>query len=371
MTLDSIMAEQPQLTTEEGAPWPKDLPDPELVKLRRPRPKISMFSSAGLVFLAILFLVRLNPDRKFSGEADRPDHLELADVFNGHVDTDRYVTLDAEPLVSRAVRTTTSKGSLGLRVVPARGSGDRLWMVVSGDGWDEPHVHGYSGRLRKLADLPFASAVRDYAREHPRPVFARTSAVRDGFATGKITTVSGDTVTLADGDRVAFDVVDPDSATIIASLGGHNSTIEAWRKELTTLGLEVTPTTAPIAEEVWFKVTGPGALANAKARIDAAGIVARVEPIEHHYETTWHTLRGSNRESLTVDTAIVPDAQIDLVGLSVLRDVPDDAYALLTDEKPQDYWYVTWIFIALGAIALVFGWALVRAVRRDLLPTRA
>jgi hypothetical protein len=67
----------------------------------------------------------------------------------------------------------------------------------------------------------------------------------------------------------------------------------------------------------------------------------------------------------------VPDAQIELVGLYVAHRIPADAYVLVTGEQPDDYWYVMPITIALAAILLVFGWALVRAIRRDLMPARA
>jgi hypothetical protein len=364
------MAEESQPTREEGAPWPKDEPDPELIKLRGPRPKVSVFSSAGLVFLAILFLIRLNPDRKFAGEPEKPEHVGLADVINNNIGADRFVALDAEPLVSRAMRTTTSKGSLGLRVVPARGTGDRLWLVVSGDGWDAPQLDGYRGRMRKLSDLPFAASVREFAHENPRPLFAGTAAVRAGFSTGKVATVAGDTVELADSDRVAFDTTDPDSAVIVAMFNDRFTSAEAWSKRLADAGIQTTPTAAPIAEEAWFKVAGPGALADTKAKLDKAGIFARVEPVTRHFQTTWGALRGSSTAGLTADKATVPDAQIDLVGLYVSREIPADAYALITGEKPEDYWYVTWIAVALAAIGLVFAWALVRAVRRDLLPAR-
>ena len=66
-----------------------------------------------------------------------------------------------------------------------------------------------------------------------------------------------------------------------------------------------------------------------------------------------------------------PTPQLDLVGLYVERSIPSDAYALITGERPEDYWYVLPITIALGVIGLVFAWALVRAVKRDLLPARA
>ena len=72
-----------------------------------------------------------------------------------------------------------------------------------------------------------------------------------------------------------------------------------------------------------------------------------------------------------VSAATVPDAQVDLVGLYVERAIPSGAYALITGEKPEDYWYVMPVVLAVAAIALLFAWALVRAIRRDLLPARA
>ena len=54
-----------------------------------------------------------------------------------------------------------------------------------------------------------------------------------------------------------------------------------------------------------------------------------------------------------------------------MRGIPSDAYALITGEHPEDYWYVLPVTILLAAIGLLFAWALVRAVKRDLLPARA
>src|SRR5256885_7938170 len=106
---------------EPGAPVAKDAIDPDLVKLTRARPKIGVITAAGLVFLCAYFLVRLGPDRKFSGAAERPTPVAVADVIAGNIADDRFVSLDAELLMSHAIRSTTAKGSLGLRVVPARG----------------------------------------------------------------------------------------------------------------------------------------------------------------------------------------------------------------------------------------------------------
>jgi hypothetical protein len=120
---------------------------------------------------------------------------------------------------------------------------------------------------------------------------------------------------------------------------------------------------------VRFEVAAP--VAGTTIRLEAAKLfAARVEPVRRHYETTWSALRASSPAGLTFGAEAVPDAQIELVGLYVARAIPDDAYALVTGESPDDYWYVMPITVALAAILLVFAWALVRAVRRDLLPAR-
>ena len=71
-----------------------------------------------------------------------------------------------------------------------------------------------------------------------------------------------------------------------------------------------------------------------------------------------------------VNGKVVPDADVDLVGAYVVRDIPKGSLVLLAEERPGDYWYVMPITIALVVIALVFSWVLVRSVRRDLLPPR-
>ena len=223
MPVASVMADpikSARSDAEPGAPIAKDAIDPELIKLKRARTKIGLVTSAGLVFLCGLFLVRLGPDRRFASSDAIPQRVEVPDVLGGHVPLDHYVKLEgAEPLFSHAIRTTTSKGNLGVRVVPVRGTGDRLWLAVSGDGWVPPAGDTYSGRLRELADLPFAASVESFTTAHPRPVFASAAAIRAGFATNKVQVVTGDTITLADSDKLAFDVLDPDGSVVIWPVG--------------------------------------------------------------------------------------------------------------------------------------------------------
>ena len=363
MPTASIMASQEKTDAEPGAPVAKDAIDPDLIKLKRARPKIGVITAAGLVFLCAYFLLRLNPDRRFSGADAKPGAVTVGEVLSGNIALDRYVSVEVEPLMAHAIRTTTAKGSLGLRVVPARGTGDKLWLVLSGDGWEPPAQRAYVGRLRKLGDLAFAPSLDEFADTNPRPVFATAEAVRAGLATGKITAVTGDEVAPRDRDRIAFDVEEPGVARIVATIN-ERLNADGWAAALAKAGIQTKPGVGG-TEQVRFDVELPVADVQAKLETankeqDAKLWAARVEPITHHVEKTWAELR---------EQPLPPG--VDLVGIYVGRGIPGDAYALITGEKPEDYWYVLPVTIALALIGLTFAWALVRAVKRDLLPTRA
>jgi hypothetical protein len=373
MQIASVMADldkkQPR---EPGEPVAKNAIDPELIKLARARPKIGVITAAGLVFLCVLFLWRLTPDRRFGGSAEKPTPVTVSDVLAGAVPTDKFVTLDAEPLLAHAIRVAAAKGSLGLRAAPARGTGDRLWLVMSGDGWDQPATNGYAGRLRLLSTLPISDALNEYASAHPRPVFATATAVRAALASGKVATVTGDQVSVADADQVAFDVVDPDAATLIATFDENYPDQAAWMTALAAAGVTPTGDSAADKMQLVVSVTTPNAVATTTSKLEAAKLWgARVTPVTVHYDTTWGALRASPATGFTAGDKTLPDTELDLLGLYVARGIPSGAYALVADERPAEYWYALPITIALALIGVVFAWVLVRAVKRDLLPTRA
>jgi hypothetical protein len=357
---------------EPGAPIARDAIDPDLIKLSRQRPRVGVITAAGLVFLAIVAIVKLWPDRRFASSSDQPVAATVADLLAGNIDTDQLISVSAEPLVSHAIRVAGAKGTLGLRLVPARGTDDRLWLVVPGDGWEQAQIAGHVGRLRKLDDLALSAAARAYADEHPRPVFATAAAVRAGFASSRVGTVAGDAVALGDRDAIALDLIDPNTATIAAAFNDRLPDAAAWRAALDRAGLTPTATGATDASLGQVRFTVGAAVATATTRLQSAGLwAARVEPVTRHYATSWATLRRSPPAGLDVGGATLPDDQIDLIGLYVSRGIPAGAYAVVAGEAPGDYWYVTPITIALAVIALVFAWALIRAVRRDFLPARA
>jgi hypothetical protein len=357
---------------EPGAPIARGEIDPDLVKLSRPPPKIGVITAAGLVFLCVFFLIRLGPDRRFANSSSAPAPAAVADVLAGKLETDTLIVLHAEPLVSHAIRATNAKASLGLRVVPVRGTEDRLWIAASGDGWEAPAPDGYVGRLRKLDDLAFAPATRDYAAAHPQPVFATVAAVRAGASTGLVATVAADTIQLADTDAVALDMLDPGASTIAAAFNERLPDTAAWLAALGKAGITPTATARPDDALGQVRFSVGASLATTTSKLEAAGLwAARVEPVTRHYQTTWGALRKSGPAELDVGGARVPDSQLELVGLYVARPIPADAYVVVTGELPDDYWYVMWITVALAALLLIFAWALVRAIRRDLASARA
>lgn len=347
--------------------------DDELVnlKLRRTPLKVRALTAAGVVFLAIFFLIKLNPDRRFAGNSDTPKTVTVADLAQGHVDADAFVSVAAEPMMSHAIRAQTAKNSVGLRVVPVRGSSEKLWIVLPGDGWVDPSKGAYTGRVRPLGDLPFSGVLEDFLAAHPRPLFATAAAVRAGFGSSKLTTVAGDEISVGDNDRVGFDVVEPNAAVIVGTYNERLPNVAAWTQAFIDAGITGFANGRDDRERVFFDVTMPNAVASIATKLEAAGLwAARVDPVTHHHETTWRALKTSGPAGFTIGGLTIPDGQLDLIGLYVVRDIPSGAYAVIVGEKPADYWYVLPVAILVGLIALVFAWALVRAIKRDFLSAK-
>lgn len=371
MTFLPAMADTPTTARDPGAPIARDQIDPELVRLSRRQTQVGVITALGLVVLCAVFVLRLSPDRRFAGSGPAAK-VSAADIIAGKVATEQLVEVTAEPLVASALRVTKAKGSFGFRLAPVRGSHEALWLAISGDGDGPPAQGSYVGRLRKLEDLPLADAARALAARQPRPVFATAAEVRTGIASGTVQTVAGEAVKPGDADAVELDLVDPAAATIAASFNERLPDIAAWQAALGKAGVPIALTGAPDTAlgQIRFSIAAP--VADTTQKLEAAKLFdARVEPVTHHIRTTWGAVRASPADALAVGTAKVPDGQIDLLGLYVPRPIPDGAYAVVAGENPADYWYVLPITVALAAIFLVFGWALIRAVRRDLLPARA
>jgi hypothetical protein len=368
---------------DAGAPVPRDKVDPDLVKLERTKSRVGVITSLGVVILCIAFLFRLSSDRSFAGASDEAEAVAVGDILAGKVGDDKLVEVEAEPIFAHGIRTVKTKGDLGARLVPVRGTNDRLWLALQGDPYDPPNTTGrYRGRLRKLADVNFGKAMFGYTAEHPRPVFAAPSEIRAAFASGTIKSVAGDAVQVTDDDRVMFELAEPSRAILVVSISRLRPNARGWKVALEDAG--ITPVTELPArdvdtalQQIRFEANQPPAEIQQKLHAgDFFGV--RIDGVTTHYTTTWGELKKSPPTGFTalVDgkpgaSATVADAQVDLLGVYARHQIPGDAYALLTSEHPEDYWYVLPITVILVGLGLMFAWAFVRAVRRDLLPVRA
>lgn len=387
MALMAVMT-PPRATPEPGAPFPRDAIDPELIRLARTRPQIGVITAAGVVAVCAYLVASLWPDRRFAGEPEAPRRVALEDIAAGRVAVDSFVAVEATPLYGQAVRVATSDADMGRRVAPARGAEDRVWLVLGGHPEPTPASPGPApvvvGRVRQLADLRFGPVVSAHLAAHPRPVFATAAAVRAGLAAGAVTTVSGALVRPADSDPVAFTTAAPRGARVIAALVGARRASEgdpghgplhspaAWIAELGRHGVTATEAPAESADPMLGQARLDVALApdEVERRLAAARLLAtRVEPLLRHHRTTWGALRAAPPAELAGAPPGAPAAQIDLVGIYAERRVDPAALAVISGERPGDYWYVTPAMLALGGIGLLFAWALARGLR-ELLPTR-
>jgi hypothetical protein len=265
-------------------------------------------------------------------------------------------------------------------VVPAIGGGDRVWIVLDGDGWSAPRDSGrYTGRLRRLSDLPFSGSFRRHVKQHPAPRHVGADELRRalGAGGGELTAVTGDRFTPGADDIVEIVSIDPDAVTIAASFGERQPDVDAWTAALAGAGL-IEPFAAPRTADddmVWFDVHRPGVLAGAAKALEQAGLWgARVEPVTRRDRAPWREVRAGDA-GVTVAGATLPWTIVDVAAIHAARPLPGDPWVVIAGESPERYWYVRPLYAVIAIFAVLFAWALVRTTRRELLspkvPTRA
>jgi hypothetical protein len=371
------MASDPETAAPDpGAPVPKDAIDPELVSLR-PRTQIGLVTALSIVAFCVYLTFRLWPDLTFSRH-DAPRAVTVADVVAGTVAEDSHVRITAALERTAAVRVQKTRGVPGLRVVPAAGGGDRLWIVVGGDGLRRPREDAeLVGRLRRLSDMPFSDSFVRHVRAHPMPRHvtgaelrrARTAA-GDGAA---LTAVTGDTFTVAADDVVELVLQDPDMVTIAVSFNERQPDEPSWAAALMRAGFHLR-SAEPVkadSQAAWFEAEGRGVLAHADRMLkDATLYGALIDPVTLRRRAAWRDL-AITADGVTVDGATMRWTDVDVAAVHAARPLPDDPYLLLVGEEPEHYWYILPLYVLLVIFAAVFAWGLIRTARRELLAPKA
>lgn len=379
LPVDASSASAPR---EPGAPIPKGEIDPELVSLR-PRTQVGLLTAFSIVVFCAFLAVRLMPDFTFSREG-KAQPVEVAAIIGGKVSEDRNVRVELDLERAAAIRVRVSSGVPGLRLAPVVGTADAMWVAIDGDGWAHPRSERtYIGRLRRLSELPFDAPMRAYARAHPAPRFVSAEELRTGKTAdaSSLGAVTGDAFQVEPDDVVELVVADPDAVMIIGSFGTRVPDAEAWTTQLNGAfaagGAQDYRVELRRADshQAWFDVHYPGARATAPKLLERAKLWGgRVEPITVRHRAAYENVTVTPA-ALTIGDATLPWASVDVIAIHAARPIPGDPWVLLADEVPAQYWYLTTVYVLLAIFALLFGWALVRTARRELMapkvPTRA
>lgn len=362
-------------TREPGAPIGADEIDPDLVRLRRPAPKVGVITAAGIVVLCAILMIRLRHDLSFAGAGDTPRSVTVAALAKGEVAAESFITVEAAPERAGALRLRVAQGSRGNRLVPVRGTGDRVWLALPGEDWDSfRHDDRVTGRLRRVTDARMRGPLARGLREFPSPRFTTGAELRAARTAGaaQVALLDGTAQALDAATEIELSVVDPGAVIVIAAKAGARTTDAAWAEALTAAGV-LTAGQAPLSSNsdvVRWEIRRADAAATVQAALDGAELWgARIEPSTTQLRAPWGKL-VADADGVTGPQGRIPWAAIDVAAVWAPRTLPDGAWVVLVDERPADYWYLWPVFIGLALIGLIAAWALARSVRR-LLSDRA
>ncbi|ACY19272.1 hypothetical protein [Haliangium ochraceum] len=356
-----------------GRPRGRDELDPELLSLAPKRLNIGPLLALSVVVFSLYIMVRLAADLGFWTQGDEPVVYESPAALLAAEDLDNsFAQLAAVPDRVYALRVDHQAESVsGNRLAPVQGTDERLWLLLEGSVWSA-HVRNdevYAGRVRELAEMPFAEPLRAHLRESPRPRFATPEAARAALesADTRLRDAAGDALEVAADTPVRVFHTAPGRVLIETIASERLPDAATWAGELAALGL-LAADAEPISSEerVWvFETTTTGEVAAVEtALLDARLLAASARPLETIHETTWGALSSAGG-TLRFGEHALPWEQLTWLAPTVTRGLPDDAVVLLAGEVPAVYWYVPLLFGLLALSALLFAWALVRALRES------
>jgi hypothetical protein len=327
----------------------------------------------SMVVFSTDLMLRLTDDLVFSRQGDQPaEHASPAALLaQGNIDN-HFVHLPAVPDRAFAARVQSGQATQGSRLAPVQGTDDRLWLMIDGNVWTAGirYEEVYAGRVRALDDLRFVDVLREHvAQRQPAPRFVAPEAARTALtaAAGTVTSPAGDAIEVSAATPVHVYETAPDRVRIEVIATERLPDAAAWSTALGETGLIAPGTrfeTMPSGRAWVFTAPAAGDIEAIATALRDAKLVpaARVLPLEIVHETTWSQL-AANADALMVEGKAVPWRQITWVAPIVSRTVPAGAWVLIANETPATYWYVLPLFAVLGITALLFAWALVRALR--------
>jgi hypothetical protein len=362
---------KPSKAREPGAPFPPGELDPELIALRAKIGGVGPVLCVAVLAFFGYMMFTLRADLRFSREGETPRPVEsIAALTDGDHLHDRFIHVRAVPDRGFGAMVSTGEAIGGHRVTPVLGSSDRVWLYTDGNPWTAIVAYNelYQGRLRPLDDLPFADGLRSFVESQPpSPRFVTTDAAREALTSGASTIVdpAGSQLPLAADTPVILSEIARGRAELVARATLDRLDEQAWNLVLTNAGVLPPGGRAYQGTEraFWYRVPAPEGLDEIRRKLVADNLFAvDVRPVVESRTAKWGDITAG-AGGLKIGSREMMWTDIDRISLSVAHRIPDDAVIVLTDEKPEAYWYLLPIYIFMGLFSLLFAWALFRSVR--------
>jgi hypothetical protein len=364
---------------EPGAPIPADAVDPELLRLPLPGLRRHPILAGAVVLLAAALLFRLWGDIQYGLIWGPPQPLgEARSALQAGLLRPGYVTLSGLP-DHRSALLIEAKGERSRsELFRLLGTGSRVLVVTPGAFERASLSHTYTGRLRRLKDLPWAATIRDHYLEKVRNLRAldltRLRALPAGPLPVPLTVPdrSGAPLSVQADEELIIHVLFPDDVRVLLLSSKFPSEPDA-RHEVERLGLPAGPGVATKDGFGYVLRLPPGPERHqALLRMDAQGFLfsRRVEIYRAPLRRVRTADAGLSVPGEGQPTRYVPDPQaparlvpappaletllpwqeIESVQISEPLRLPDDAYVLLEGETPARARYA----LGLAALLILF-----------------
>jgi len=351
---------KPSDDAELGRPIGKDEIDPELVSLRKPALRVGPLLAVSVVVFCVFLMVQLRGDLQFSRQSAKPKIVDdVAKLAAGSPPAESYVRVPAEPDYAFSFTISESRREDGHRLVPVLGTNNQVWILFQGRANKAilPEDGVYQGRVRKLADMPFYSAIKKRISNRVVLRYVKLDALREAL-TKKATSIAtpfGDSFAVTATTQV---LVTEHHATksVVRIWATDDYPLSYWSKELARAKVVSAKPKLVTKREYDYHVEAPAA--EVQAKLTAAKLVMpEVSPLKIVHKKQWSALQGGAAGLVSGDRT-VPWTSIARVSFAVKRPLPGNAVIIITDQEPGSYWYILPIMIGLALFALLFLLAL-------------
>ncbi len=344
--------------------------DPELVGLKKFRPRIGPLLALSVLGLCVYLVVSLRHDLAFGlGPKTAKDFGDAAAAYaKGDVVPDNaFVSVHGVPDFG-APAWLRAKEAVGHRIVPVRGTSGRLWVQIGDRPTQEPIVYDlvWTGRTRQLADLSFGDELRAYVDSlGPQPRYLDPAALAKGMPA---TDLAGDELAITPETPVEVDERIDDASLVTMYASADVKDAASARAALAKVADSLAPGAQPVrATDVSWTFEVAGSVADVTKAIGARHLyAAAVEEKDIPHNGAYQDLKIDPAAGVVrFAGAEVPLAHVARVAVVVPASIAKDARILLVGEAPAAYWYVAPLSGLLLVVAALMIWALVRSLRAE------